>query len=90
MQFKLFKFLSNMQVMRQFLPLEFEGPHALGATMATVAWGMSSEMRKRYITSTTAELKTPAGLRMRTRRRRNPRRTHKKSYTFGVDAEFPC
>lgn len=70
--------------MRKFLPLEIEGSHALGAKMATVACGMSSEMRKRYITSTAAELKTPAGLRMRTRRRRKPRRTHKLMPSFRV------
>lgn len=53
-----------MQVMTHFLPLEFEGSHAVGEE-ATVTCGMSTEMKKRYITSTAAELKTPVWLRVR-------------------------
>lgn len=76
--------------MRQFLPLEFEGSHALGAKMATVACGMSSEMRKPYITSTAGELKTPAGASDADEEKKKPKtNSQQSSYTFGVDAEFP-
>lgn len=56
-----------MQVMTHVLPLEFGGSHAVGED-ATVTCGMSTEMKKRYITTTsssTAELKTPVWLRVR-------------------------
>lgn len=56
-----------MQVMTHVLPLEFGGSHAVGED-ATVTCGMSTEMKKRYITttsSTAAELKTPVWLRVR-------------------------
>lgn len=50
-----------MQVMTHVLPLEFEGSHAVGEE-ATVTCGMSTEMKKRYITtSTAAELNAETG-----------------------------